>query len=110
MGFVIFFDTSAFRCSKYLFLGVDESPLMTWGEVDSTPLRLETTATPGPAFRFPEESERDRLTHKMVDENTKKNRFGTQNNFIEKMEDELPLPTFCMLTFLRHSSFSNGPV
>ena len=56
-----------------LLSGVEDSPLMTWGEIDSTPARLET-ATPGPAFRFPEESERDRLTHKMVDANTKKHR------------------------------------
>jgi len=63
-----------FLLNLVIIIGVDESPLMTWGEIDSTPLRLEATSTPGPAFKFPEESERDRLTHKMVDENTKKHR------------------------------------
>ena len=36
--------------------GIDESPLMTWGEVDGTPLRLDASETypsqtPGPAFK-----------------------------------------------------------
>lgn len=37
--------------------GVDESPLMTWGEVENTPLRVEGSETPyvdrtpGPAFK-----------------------------------------------------------
>lgn len=40
-----------------LFLGVNESPFMTWGEIESTPLRLEGSdtpyvdRTPGPAFK-----------------------------------------------------------
>lgn len=40
-----------------LFLGVNESPFMTWGEIESTPLRLEGSErpyvdrTPGPAFK-----------------------------------------------------------
>lgn len=37
--------------------GVNESPLMTWGEVENTPLRVEGSETPymdrtpGPAFK-----------------------------------------------------------
>lgn len=37
--------------------GVNESPLMTWGEVENTPLRIEGSETPyvdrtpGPAFK-----------------------------------------------------------
>lgn len=40
-----------------LVLGVNESPFMTWGEIESTPLRLEGSETPyvdrtpGPAFK-----------------------------------------------------------
>ena len=57
--------------------GVSDSPMMTWGEISATPARIDTTPhhgtkTPGPSFTFPEESARDKLTHKMVDENTKK--------------------------------------
>ncbi|CAK8677924.1 unnamed protein product [Clavelina lepadiformis] len=58
--------------------GVNDSPLMTWGEIGSTPARLEGGVTPGPAFRFPEDSERDKLTYQMVDANTKKNRAKKQ--------------------------------
>ena len=40
-----------------LSAGVNESPLMTWGEVENTPLRVEGSETPyvdrtpGPAFK-----------------------------------------------------------
>ncbi|XP_078495438.1 splicing factor ESS-2 homolog [Ciona intestinalis] len=60
--------------------GVTQTPIMTWGEIGGTPTRIDGTprSTPGPAFRFPDESERDRLTHKMVDDNTKKQRAKKQ--------------------------------
>jgi protein DGCR14 len=38
-------------------VGVNESPLMTWGEVENTPLRIEGSETPyvdrtpGPSFK-----------------------------------------------------------
>lgn len=41
----------------FLSTGVNESPLMTWGEVENTPLRVEGSETPyvdrtpGPAFK-----------------------------------------------------------
>ena len=79
---VIYDEMDFMQWAKILiFLGVNESPLMTWGQIDSTPLRLEPTATPGPAFRFPEESERERLTHKMVDANTKRHRCSALDVF-----------------------------
>jgi protein DGCR14 len=39
--------------------GVEESPLMTWGEIDGTPLRLDASElnpslTPGPVFKVSE--------------------------------------------------------
>lgn len=40
-----------------LSVGVNESPLMTWGEVENTPVRVEGSETPyvdrtpGPAFK-----------------------------------------------------------
>ncbi|KAK9827696.1 hypothetical protein WJX81_001407 [Elliptochloris bilobata] len=49
--------------------GPGESPLMTWGELEGTPLRLEQEDTPvdiggsgaGPQFRVPEVPKKDRL-------------------------------------------------
>eukprot|EP01137_Pigoraptor_chileana_P005427 Opistho-2@48483 len=45
--------------------GVDASPLMTWGNIASTPVRLDAdavvTATPGPAFRMPDVSRREQI-------------------------------------------------
>lgn len=47
--------------------GVEESPFMTWGDIDGTPLRLETEDTPvgiggsgdGPQFKIPAPPSRD---------------------------------------------------
>jgi len=52
--------------------GVADSPLMTWGELGSTPERISTPGTP--AFRFPEESARDKIAHRMVEDVMKKNK------------------------------------
>ncbi|GAB6029969.1 DiGeorge syndrome critical region protein 14 [Chamberlinius hualienensis] len=46
--------------------GVNESPLMTWGEIDGTPFRLDggdtpVAHTPGPSFRIPAIPTRDKL-------------------------------------------------
>ncbi|KAG0573806.1 hypothetical protein KC19_VG210700 [Ceratodon purpureus] len=51
--------------------GVDESPFMTWGEIEGTPLRLETEDTPvdiggvggGPHFKIPAPPTRDVRAH-----------------------------------------------
>lgn len=59
------------------------SPIMTWGSIDGTPVRIDGsgTPTPGPSFKFPKESRRDELMYKMVDENTKKNRFAMLHTY-----------------------------
>jgi protein DGCR14 len=47
--------------------GVNESPLMTWGEIEGTPFRLDGGDTPirtslqGPSFRIPELPKREKL-------------------------------------------------
>ncbi|XP_067014653.2 splicing factor ESS-2 homolog [Anabrus simplex] len=46
--------------------GVNESPLMTWGEIEGTPFRLDggdtpVRTTPGPSFRIPEPPKREKL-------------------------------------------------
>ncbi|KYO25483.1 protein DGCR14 [Alligator mississippiensis] len=64
--------------------GVNESPLMTWGEIESTPLRLDGSEspyvdrTPGPAFKILEPGRRERLGLKMANEVAAKNRAKKQ--------------------------------
>jgi len=58
-------------------LGVEDSPLMTWGQVEGTPFRLEGCETPllqgggGPGFTMKEVSQRDRLAKELADNNSK---------------------------------------
>lgn len=53
--------------------GVDESPLMTWGEIDGTPFRLDGGDTPlraaslGPSFRIAEASRRETIGLKLAE-------------------------------------------
>ncbi|KAM8960089.1 splicing factor ESS-2 homolog isoform 2-T2 [Pelodytes ibericus] len=64
--------------------GVNESPLMTWGEVESTPFRLDGSETPylekapGPSFKILEPGRRERLGLKMATEAAAKNRAKKQ--------------------------------
>ncbi|XP_051973182.1 splicing factor ESS-2 homolog [Xyrauchen texanus] len=64
--------------------GVAESPLMTWGEIESTPFRLDGSETPlvershGPTFKIPEPGRRERLGLKMANEAAAKNRAKKQ--------------------------------
>ncbi|XP_018605025.1 splicing factor ESS-2 homolog [Scleropages formosus] len=64
--------------------GVAESPLMTWGEIESTPFRLEGSDTPyternlGPSFKIPEPGRRERLGLKMANEAAAKKRAKKQ--------------------------------
>ncbi len=55
-----------------------ESPLMTWGEVESTPFRLEGCETPlpmhatgGPSFTIQDVPKRDRIAHALAEKNSK---------------------------------------
>ncbi|KAM4634400.1 splicing factor ESS-2 homolog [Polymixia lowei] len=64
--------------------GVADSPLMTWGEIESTPFRLDGSDTPyaernhGPSFKIPEPGRRERLGLKMANEAAAKNRAKKQ--------------------------------
>lgn len=55
------------------FSGVEDSPFMTWGEIEGTPFRLDggdtplIHKTPGPIFKIPETPQRDRLAHELAD-------------------------------------------
>jgi protein DGCR14 len=52
-------------------LGVDDTPLMTWGEIDGTPFRLDGDDDPAladaPVFKIPEVPIRDRIANSMND-------------------------------------------
>ncbi|KAH9525453.1 Splicing factor ESS-2 [Bulinus truncatus] len=59
--------------------GVAESPLMTWGDIESTPARLDSTETmpdltPGPVFRIPAVPKRDRLALELSEKASKAHR------------------------------------
>ncbi|XP_067911575.1 splicing factor ESS-2 homolog [Heterodontus francisci] len=64
--------------------GVNDSPMMTWGEIEGTPFRVESSEsphvdrTPGPAFKILEPGRRERLGLKMVNEVAAKNRTKKQ--------------------------------
>nr|XP_006640414.1 PREDICTED: protein DGCR14 [Lepisosteus oculatus] len=64
--------------------GVTDSPFMTWGEIESTPFRLDGSDTPyvernhGPSFKIPEPGRRERLGLKMANEAAAKNRAKKQ--------------------------------
>ncbi|KAM6901199.1 splicing factor ESS-2 homolog [Lycodopsis pacificus] len=73
--------------------GVAESPLMTWGEIESTPFRLDGSDSPyiernhGPSFKIPEPGRRERLGLKMANEAAAKNRAKKQEAFRKVTEN-----------------------
>ena len=50
------------------------TPMMTWGTIESTPMRVEGDATPGPIFKIPEAPEREKLGLKLSKEISRKQR------------------------------------
>lgn len=75
--------------------GVDESPFITWGEIEGTPLRLEPEDTPidiggngdGPQFKIPMPPSRDVKAHSLSREAARKIRERS------KMFQKPPLPS-----------------
>ena len=55
---------------------MDASPLMTWGTIDGTPLRLETDIVPtsAPAFKMPKVPKREALGIKLAEKAAKANK------------------------------------
>ncbi|XP_070573022.1 splicing factor ESS-2 homolog [Ptychodera flava] len=47
----------------------DESPMMTWGEIESTPFRLDGSQTPapGPSFRIPDVPRREKIGMRLAE-------------------------------------------
>ncbi|CAL1274053.1 unnamed protein product [Larinioides sclopetarius] len=60
--------------------GVNETPLLTWGEIEGTPFRLDGGDTPlpqtpgGQQFKIPQPSVRERIAHSLADKAAKKHR------------------------------------
>ncbi|CAI4228922.1 unnamed protein product [Auanema sp. JU1783] len=59
--------------------GVDDTPLMTWGEIDGTPFRLDATDVvcppeDAPAFKMPEVPQRELVAQGMTDKISKQYR------------------------------------
>ncbi|XP_053266682.1 splicing factor ESS-2 homolog [Pleuronectes platessa] len=73
--------------------GVCDSPLMTWGEIESTPFRLDGSDSPyvernhGPSFKIPEPGRRERLGIKMANEAAAKNRAKKKEAFRKVTEN-----------------------
>ncbi|XP_078739295.1 splicing factor ESS-2 homolog [Lampetra fluviatilis] len=64
--------------------GMSESPLVTWGEVEGTPFRVDgpdsphLDRTPAPAFKMPGPTRRETLGHRMANEASIKHRTRKQ--------------------------------
>jgi len=56
-----------FVCTPSPAPGVGESPLMTWGEIEGTPFRLDGNNTPGPSFRIAAMPARDKLALELAE-------------------------------------------
>jgi len=59
--------------------GAEESPFMTWGEIEGTPFRLDASdtpipKTPGPAFVIPNVPSRDKLAFDLAERHSKSHR------------------------------------
>lgn len=64
--------------------GVDESPLMTWGEVEGTPFQLDPNETPiapssAPAFKIPDIPSRDKIALELAEKASKQHRDKKEN-------------------------------
>lgn len=62
------------------------TPLMTWGEIEGTPLLITGSETPGPNnFRLPQPSRRDELGHKLSERASKNYRTRMSNKHANKI-------------------------
>lgn len=72
--------------------GINESPLMTWGEVEGTPFRLDSTPLAHvPSFHMPEPPKRESLAHKLADKAGERHR-DRKKKAIEAARRQLTSP------------------
>ncbi|MFH4982974.1 hypothetical protein AB6A40_009683 [Gnathostoma spinigerum] len=85
---------------EYFFLGVDQSPLMTWGEIEGTPFRLDASdlATGGsdhpPSFKIPAIPVREKLLHGMNDTIAKRYRERRKKALKQAEQNHVRSPRF----------------
>ncbi|XP_069678993.1 splicing factor ESS-2 homolog [Periplaneta americana] len=78
--------------------GVNESPLMTWGEIEGTPFRLDGGDTPicttlqGPSFRIPEPPKREKLALALAEKAGERHR-DRKMKAIEAARKQLATPS-----------------
>ncbi|CAH8573807.1 unnamed protein product [Schistosoma margrebowiei] len=117
------------QASGYKFLDSSPSPmamfphtpLMTWGELDSTPFRLDDSETTpsvvsgGPAFRIPSPSQREQLAHQLADKASRQ-RVRDRLEAVKRMQSAASSPSRSLLSpaalrLLTSSSsiINNGP-
>ncbi|XP_078681046.1 splicing factor ESS-2 homolog [Branchiostoma floridae x Branchiostoma belcheri] len=79
--------------------GVDESPMMTWGEIEGTPFRLDGSDTPAPSstpgFKINEPRKREKLARGLVEKIGKSHR-AKKEEALKRMTASFasPTPTF----------------
>lgn len=76
--------------------GVDQTPLMTWGEIEGTPFRLDGSDTPlrpmaGPSFRINETSRRETIALELADKACERKR-GQKARAIEAARRNIGSP------------------
>ncbi|CAG5135367.1 unnamed protein product [Candidula unifasciata] len=95
--------------------GVSESPLMTWGEIDSTPTRLDANSdlflstTPGPVFKIPAVPKRDRLALELSEKASKAHRAKKEEairQVTRRFASPSPTSKICLSSSDRLSSMS----
>ncbi|XP_076346064.1 ess-2 splicing factor homolog [Tachypleus tridentatus] len=80
--------------------GVTESPLMTWGEIEGTPFRLDGSDTPlpqssgGPQFKIPDLPSREKLAISLADQ-AAKNQRAKKEQALKRVQSSLLHPSRC---------------
>lgn len=81
--------------------GGDESPFMTWGEIEGTPFRLDGSDTPthkiqGPKFRIPDVPRRDELLLELTENAGKAHRAKKKDALkrVSALKSPSPSPVF----------------
>ncbi|CAD5114921.1 unnamed protein product [Dimorphilus gyrociliatus] len=77
--------------------GVNESPLMSWGNIASTPARLDPPSTPsvdsGPIFKVPDLPQRDKIALELSEKNLKAHR-DKKNKTLQHVHSSFHTPKF----------------
>lgn len=79
--------------------GVEDTPLMTWGEIEGTPFRLDApeisaTASDAPAFKIPDVPLRERVAQDIADEIARRY-HGKRNHAMNQIQKIAPkTPSF----------------